>query len=359
MISHRPDGEKSYLLRKNLAYTIAPLAGALAVIALAATQGWLSPDDNINRWIVLFMFILPGTAYTAVLMGYIQARKRIHLMAYAQTLVRISGAVLIVAATYMYGFRGFVITSIVIATVAVGPLLSLVKIDMKNLVTVARPFAQSFRYAKWSTANNTVGTITSFLDIFFLNFMVSDRTEFGYYGIATIFVVGMNSVTTTIQNIAMPYFSEKSGDEIEFRRVLRKYQRQLAVLSASVAAIAIVIVPEVIRIIYGESYSNAGIYFRILALKYFFWSCSTLYGVAIWGMGKMEYIFYYLIVSLAVSVALLYGLITAWGIVGAAWAQAISYAFLFVLVYITARHTVKKHFEELRAKVSTSTEASR
>jgi len=35
------------------------------------------------------------------------------------------------------------------------------------------------------------------------------------------------------------------------------------------------------------------------------------------------------------------------GITGAAIAQAVSYAFLFVLVYFTARFVLNKHFSEL------------
>jgi len=57
-----------------------------------------------------------------------------------------------------------------------------------------------------------VSTIGSYLDIFLLNYFIEDRVGFGYYSIATIFIIGMNYVTMTVQNIAAPYFSEKSGN---------------------------------------------------------------------------------------------------------------------------------------------------
>lgn len=345
----RPDPEKGFILKRNLLYTVVPLAAVLAIIAIAASLGWTSPDSKINRWLVVFMLMLPGSAYTALLIGYLQARKRIHLMAYAQTTVRVAGAALLVAATYLFGFPGFVYTSVAVSTAAIIPLFGLVKQDLKHLSKVANPFRKSFYYAKWSTANNTLGTVASFLDILFLNFMVSDRTEFGYYGIATIFVVGLNSVTTTVQKIAMPYFSEKSGDEREFRRVLNKYQKQLVMLTGGVALASIVIVPEFIKIVYGKSYSPAGVYFQILAVKYFFWSCSVLYSAAIWGIGRMQSLFSCLAAMALFSAVALYLLISKFDIMGAAIAQTLSHGFLFVLVYFTARHVVSKHFSELNA----------
>jgi len=113
-----------------------------------------------------------------------------------------------------------------------------------------------------------VSTIGSYLDIFLLNYFIEDRVGFGYYSIATIFIIGMNYVTMTVQNIAAPYFSEKSGDRVEFVRVLKKYQKQLVILSLVVTVLAIIVVPYIIVMFYGSEYASAGKYFRILALKY-------------------------------------------------------------------------------------------
>jgi len=61
----------------------------------------------------------------------------------------------------------------------------------------------------------------------------------------------------------------------------------MVLLALGVSIIAFLIVPPFIKIAYGNNYVPAGSYFRILVLKYFFWSCYALLGVAMLGLGKM------------------------------------------------------------------------
>ena len=62
----------------------------------------------------------------------------------------------------------------------------------------------------------------------------------------------------------------------------------LVIMSMAIAAVAIILGPTLVALVYGARYAPVGAYFRILVLKYFFWSCYALLGVALVGLGLIE-----------------------------------------------------------------------
>lgn len=343
----RPDEERALILRKSLKFAVAPNTLILAAIAVAALLGLFSPSSRVNNWMLVLMFSVPATALGSVLMMYLQARKRIKLMATAQTMIRVVGLSLVVLAAFFLGFAGFVVASAVVAIVALVPLVKLIKIDLVGQTSDANArFPMIWYYARWSLAGNLVTTTISFLDILMLNYLVDDRVEVGYYSIATIFVLGLSQVTSTVQAIATPYFSEYSGDKNQFMRVLKKYQKMLMATALILTVGTIAVVPWLIVQFYGESYAPAGGYFRVLALKYFIWSCYALLGIAIWGVGKMKLSFYNALATLVFSTVVSYVLIQQDGLKGAAIAQVVSYLFSLIIVAIVAKVALESHFRQ-------------
>ena len=340
----RSSEERAFIFKQNFYYTIVPVFLVLAGLFCLAKLGLLSPDKTINKWLPLYMLVIPATVYTSLIMVYLQALKKIQLMARMQVFIRMFGFIILIPATYFYGLIGFILSAIFIGYIALIPLLSLVKDSFVAKVKVKAVFPQSFYYAKWSAGANVISTIGQFVDIFMLNYLIKDRVSFGYYGLATIFIIGLNYITSSVQSIATPYFSEKSDDKKEFLRVLKKYEKLMILLALCVSIIAFLIIPPFIEIVYGNSYAPAGIYFRILVLKYFFWSCYALLGVAILGLGKMRYNFLSVSISVPVSLVLSYFFITSYGTIGAAVAQAIAYFITLIIVLYMTKHVIKIHF---------------
>ncbi len=345
----RPDSERSAIFRQSLIYSFLPNLMILLVMALAARFALYSPEPRVNQWMLIFALSVPATAITALIMMYLQARKQIKLMATTQTAIRVIGLTAVVLAAYLYGFQGFVIATVTVAIAALIPLLKLVRSDLE--VTAAglrRGFDKIWYYARWSLAANLVATVNSYLDILMLNYLIDDRVGMGYYSIATIFILGLNQVTATVQAIATPYFSEYSNDEANFMRVLRKYQKLLILLALVLTGGSIIIVPWLITALYGASYAPAGSYFQILALRYFIWSCYALLGIAIWGIGKMKFSFYSVFSALIMSTGLSYVLIQRYGLDGAAYAQVVSYLLNLIIVVIMTKVALTGHFRKLR-----------
>ncbi len=342
----RSSEERAFIFKQNFYYTIAPILLVITGLFCLAKFGLLSPDKTINKWLPLYMLVIPTAVYASLIMVYLQALKKIQLMARMQVLIRLFGFIILIPATYFYGLIGFILSTIFIGYIALIPLLNLVKDSFVGKVKAKAVFPQSFYYAKWSAGANVIATISQFTDIFMLNYFIKDRVSFGYYSFATIFIIGLNYITSSVQSIATPYFSEKSDDKKEFLRVLKKYEKLMILLALGVSIIAFLIIPPFIEIVYGNSYASAGLYFRILVLKYFFYGCYSLLGVAILGLGKMQYNFLSVSISVPISLFLSYFFIISYGIIGAAVAQALAYFITLIIVSFMTKHVIKLHFVE-------------
>ena len=340
----RSSEERAFIFKQNFYYTIVPILLVLTSLFCLAKFGLLSPDNTINKWLPLYMLVIPATVYASLIMVYLQAFKKIQLMARMQVFIRLFGFVILIPATYFYGLIGFILSTIFIGYIALIPLLNLIKDSFAVKVKAKAIFSQSFHYAKWSVSANVIATIGQFMDIFMLNYLIKDRVSFGYYGLSTIFIIGLNYIISTVQSIATPYFSEKSDDKKEFLRVLKKYEKLTILLALGVSIATFLIIPPFIEIVYGNSYASAGLYFRILVLKYFFWSCYALLGVAIFGLGKVRYNFLSVSISVPISFVLSYFFINSYGVIGAAVAQAITYFITLIIVLLMTKHIIKVHF---------------
>jgi O-antigen/teichoic acid export membrane protein len=341
---NRTPAEKAIIFRRTLIYSAVPIPIVLIILLILAKGGVLSPDITINRWLPLYMLTIPTVIYTLLIMAYLQALKQIQRMATLQVAVRTLGFIAVVLCCATYGLAGFVIAAVVVGAIALVPLWYAARPQATKAVPIPGLFSQSMNIAGWSVAANTVNTAGGYMDILLLNFLTTDRAGIGYYGIATIFIMGISQLTATVQTIATPYFSEKGNNVTEFKRVLWKYQKLLITISAIVAAVSALTIPPLITALYGDSYSTAGVYFRILTLKYFLWSCYALLGQAILGMGLVRYNFFAALVQVAAAVVIGYHLITTSGITGAAWTQVISCGITLVLVIAFCGRGLRIHF---------------
>lgn len=336
---------KSALLRRNLKYTLVSITLTLLALWIIAYADLFSPDPAVNQWIGIYVLALPGTVIASLLMSYLQALKLIKAMANSQTFLRLAGVVIVVVCTYFLRFDGYVYATIFATTASMLFLFSLVKNDLNDHHQIKDAFSQSFHYAGWSFGGNTLATISNYLDILLLNYLITDRDGLGYYGIATVFIMGLNQVTGTIQSIATPYFSAKANDKAEFVRVLWKYQKLLIMVALSAAVLAVIVVPWFVRAVFGESYSTVGTYFQILAIRYLGWSCYALLGIALWGLGKVKLNFLAASISLIISFGLAWVLIEHRGLIGAAVAQAISSFVMLAIVLVMTIITLRRHYQ--------------
>ncbi|PHS40063.1 MAG: hypothetical protein COB07_04935 [Sulfurovum sp.] len=339
-------GRKKELFSKNIVYTLISMSIVIIFVFILANFKILSPSENVNNWFVVYILVVPSMVLTSLSIAYLQALKKIKLMATLQSAIRLFGLLLIIGSTYYFGFSGFVWSSIVSSYIALIAILYFVKDDLKQPSTYKLE-KTNFEYAKWGVLANVVGTISMYLDILILNTFSADREALGYYSLATIFLLGLNYVTGTVQSITTPYFSEKSNNEIEFMRVYKKYYKLLSLVSIFIGLLALFIVPYLIYFIFGEDYHDAGIYFQILVFKYIFWSNFALIGIAIWSLGKIKINFYLSVMTLVISIAITFVLTYRFQEIGAAYGQVIAYFISFLVFYYIGNKIIIDHFRKL------------
>lgn len=347
--------EKEYLFKKNLSYTIYSFSAVLVIMFILSLFKVYSPDPAVNRWMPIFMLTLPASALGGVITNYMQALKRIKLMANIQIYFKLAGVVSLIALTYFFGFTGFIISSLFISYLGLPIMLRLVLTNLGKTKKVENAFSTSFYYAKWSVGANVISTIGANMDIFMLNFLIADRESFGYYGVATIFISAMRYATDAVREIAAPYFSEKSGDREEFMRVLRKYEKLMFLFSLSVTIISVAAVPAFIQFVYGVNFTSTGVYFSILALQFLIGNSFSILGIAVWGVGKIKYNFISTTLNVPITIVLSYIFITHYGILGAAVAQALA-AFISLFIWVPmTKKAINQHFNELEEKAKLNT----
>lgn len=341
----RPLEEKEFIFKKNFTYTFFTVIVISIIIYFSAKLELLSPDKGINKWMSVYVLIIPSMTYIFLIIAFLQSQKMIKTIAKFQFSMRALNFIVIVSATYHYGFIGYIVAAISMTYILLTPLIYMVRDSFKRKKYIDKLFLQSFNYAKWGVAANGIMTLGDYIDIFMLNYLVKDRIGFGYYSIATIFILAINQITNTVQTITMPYFSEKCHNKNEFIRVLAKYEKLMLILSICVMTIAIAIVPLFIEKFYGSNYAAAGGYFRILALKYFFWSCYALLGTAIFGLGKIKYNVITSSIAVFTTIILTYFLINTYGIKGAAIGQVLGAFISLILTVCFLKHALKIHFD--------------
>lgn len=136
--------EREFIFKQNFYYTAVTILFIIAIMFLLAKLGLLSPDRSVNKWLQLYILAIPPMAYTSLIMVYLQALKKIQLIAKIQIFIRLFGFIILVSLTYFYGLIGFILSTIIIGYVSLLPLFNLVRNNFKSKVKTDNVFSKSF-----------------------------------------------------------------------------------------------------------------------------------------------------------------------------------------------------------------------
>jgi len=310
----------------------------------------ISPDGNINTLQPYFMLAIPAGVLLSLLTSYLVAIKQVKKMAASQIVFRLISIAFIIGFTWHYGIKGFVLGSVVSGYVFLPILLRYIK----EVITTSRQksamvpgFYELFYYARWGFFSLFVHRLTYYMDILLLNYLITDRAGFGYYSIATIFLIPIHEITRSIRFISLPYLSEKKNDENEFMRAINKYRRLMLLQAIGVVIAAWIIVPLIVYLFYGEKYADVSTYFRILVVGYIFHSYMALLPTALISLGMLKYNFYSAVIYFPILFLLNYLMITYYGIIGAAIAQVLASIVIMLVIINVSNRAIKYHFDQL------------
>ena len=273
-------------------------------------------------------------------MAFLQAKKLIRSMATAQVILRVQGLVLIVWATWVWGFGGFVVSTVITFAVGLWPLWKQVGVRRLLAATSTLPsgFMNMSLFAMLSALAVKLGM---YGDVLILDHFATARADIGFYSLAAILVQGAWLVVHSAGVVSVPYFSERSHDTVWFRRKLIETQARASALSVVVGLAVYGAAWVFIPLVYGPAYKAVLPFLAVLLLKNVFVASYTIVRMALLAMGRMNYNFVAFAITTPAGLVLSYVLLVRYGIIGVAWAQGIAAVFTLLLLFGLAAYALR------------------
>jgi O-antigen/teichoic acid export membrane protein len=331
--------EKTYFLHYGINYSFLSTFVTIILLVVFSLTGLLVSSKHLSCWFLIYSLIIPFAVLTDIFIVYLQSQKRIQEMAKAQIIIKAQSFILIIAAAWLWGFKGFIFATIISYILGLIPLLRQVK--MKFLKTEIGLIPSNFKtVAFYSFLANGVSVLGRYADIYILDHFYFNRAEIGCYSLATIFTLAASQVTGTVQSIVTPYFSEKANDKIWYKRQLITNQIRLAIISILVAIIVFISAVILVKIFYGTQYGSTIKYLPLLLLKYVLWSSSVVIGVGMFGLGLVHQNFLISLTSTILSIVLSFFLLKNMGIFGVAWGQVGATIIILIIQIFLIKKTI-------------------
>jgi O-antigen/teichoic acid export membrane protein len=317
---------------RNQYFNICLFIGLISFIVLYGvlftinTFGLMSEDIQIRRMLPLYaVFMLPLILQTSYL-SFFQAIKQIKKMAFAQSWIKILSVLAIVIATSRFGFLGY-IWALVISSF-IGILIFEMQIKDSIFKRVKNNFRKEQVRTMWSLSGyalsaNVIATILTTVDIYMINYFVSDRSAVGFYMFAMTLVSIFQLFPTSIQQIAMPYFSSKSSNFKQWLRVYKKYNSINHLVIAILVLIGGTAIVFLIPIVFKGKYNKSILFFILISVGWGIRNMNIMKGTALMGRGKFNLNFRSSFISLLISLPIVFSMIYYYGIRGAMFSHII------------------------------------
>ena len=337
---NRSEADREGILRKAFLLSISTTGLSVLLLLIFSITGVLTSSPEISKWLIVYSLIIPFSVITDLLMIYLQSQKKIKRMARTQTFIKGQSFIIIIFSTWYFGFQGFMFATIGAYILGLLPLFYQIGFGFLRTKSRAIPIG-FFSVAIYSVLANGVSTIRLYADIYILDHFYQNRTEIGYYSLATIFILAATQIIASIQAISTPYFSEHASDTVWFRRKLWITQLQTIGVSILIAILIYILALVLIELFFGTSYSSTLSYLSILLIKFIITSSFAIIGVALFALGLVKYNFIAALITMIIGLGLTYIFLIRVGINGVAWAQVIAAIINLVILMIFMASTFR------------------
>ncbi|MCE1155708.1 MAG: oligosaccharide flippase family protein [Bacteroidales bacterium] len=322
----RSAGENRRYFNTAFFFTLLSSTVVYLILIIINNFNLLSSDRLIQALLPLGLFPLISNSLFMVLMAYFQAGKNIRLfsiLTIINKLLSIGGIILL---TWYMGIKGYYIAynlsfllMIVVAMMVSGGLFS------RDLVTPELNLLKHhLQYSRSSVFSNIAAEASAYIDILLLSFLSKDLHELGYYSFALTLTIALRIFPSTVQQITLPYFSEKSKNRAGFTALFRRYNRLLFGVVAVSLLVFAGLVPLVLELLFNDKYASSVPYLYVLGTGWSIRSLVQLRSSALFGLGKIEYNGYTSLITLSFNLFCFPVLIYFWGLMGAAVATILS-----------------------------------
>jgi O-antigen/teichoic acid export membrane protein len=311
--------------------------------------GLISKDVEIKSLFPFYaIFMLPLILQSSYL-SFFQAIKQIKKMAFAQSLIKILSVLAIVLATWKFGLYGYILG--VVISSFIGILIFEMQLKKSIFSRVRSYFSIDQVRTMWSLsgyalAANIVGSVLTSIDIYMINYFISDRSIVGYYMFAVTLVSIYQFFPTSIQQIAMPYFSNKSSDFGNWLQIYKKYNfiNHLAILL--IVFLGSVFIVFAVPFLFKGKYNESILFFILMSVGWGIRNLNIMKGTALMGMGMFNLNFRSSLIALIISFPIVFITIFNFGINGAMFSQIV-----IGLVSYLVTHFIFKSYINLKKNI--------
>jgi len=243
------------------------------------------------------------------------------------------------------GIRTLFLTYLVSSLLVV--LIFVKTIDFDQLLPLGADkshFKEMFHFTKWVMLGTTAVYFTNWGDNLVLRLYVS-MGDIGTYNLAYQVFKGMIALSLIIYVYFLPFVSQHIHDRTKMRDYLYRKRPRIFLLGCLVIAVSLVIGPNIIRAIYGNTYASSSAILRILLVAVVPMLHVVLYAPILNALKKYRVTQTVTTLQVAVNVILNLVLVPKMGLTGAAVATVVAYCFQSVIIEIYFRLRLKKLLE--------------
>ncbi|MCB9173362.1 MAG: oligosaccharide flippase family protein [Flavobacteriales bacterium] len=302
----------------------------------------ISKDTLTNNLFLYYSLSIPLLALNNLLVAYYQALKAFKKVSVLLVIARIIHVAIIISLTYLFGLNGFIIGVIIGFLISTLLLLSKTEFLKTWKKTTSIHFKKNWDLAKYAFLGNTINMLSLYLDIFFLNHLVNNPEEIGFYGFALTLIAGLRIVTSTAQQFVTPYYSEFSSNVPQILKAFKKSNQIFGATILVVGVLAILIVPLVIHFVFSGKYDASMFYFQILTLSWIIRSWVSLKGPFLLAIGYVHVAFKVSLWVFLITILPYWYAVKVYQIQGALYGQVFVSIVFFIVVNISFKQVLKK-----------------
>lgn len=305
----------------------------------------ISNDTITNNLFIYYCLSIPLLALNNLLAAYYQALKEFKKVSVLLIVARIIHVSIIISLTYFFGINGFITGIILGFLISTILLLSKTEFIRNWNKTTAIHFKKNWDLAKYAFLGNTINTLSLYLDIFFLNHLVENPKEIGFYGFALTLVAGLRLLTYTAQQFVTPFYSEFSSNNTQILKSFKKSNQIFGITILVVGIVSVLIVPFVIHFLFAEKYDDSMFYFQVLTLSWVIWSSVSLKGPFLLAIGQLKETFKMAVVIFIITVLPCWFLVKTYQVKGALYGQVFVAIVTLIVVNVGFKKVINKVYK--------------
>jgi len=318
----------------------------LAIAVLLFSYFFELPVDGSTEILRMLSLIPLITIFFGILQIYLRAELRNKEFSFVTVVNTITFFVGVLIGGYFFQVTGIVWGRYLAYIVSTVVAIWFLRDYYRSFFTVSIPNKENrkqfLEFSVVSMLSNSISQVLYLMDTFLIGIMIHSDLVIASYKTATLIPFALNFIPLSVMTFAYPYFARYKDDKSLIKNYYLKMQRYLFLLNSLISALLIVFAPLVIKILFGPSYLDAVIPFRILSFGYLIAGTFRIpSGNVIASLGKVQVNFYNAVISGGANIVLDILLIKYYGSVGAAIATVL----VFVISSVVSVWYLRKYLK--------------